>query len=454
MKTLRLVLATVVAVSGLALTGGTAHAADVTLTASTTYTGTLFTAPNQVGLSAAGQSATASLTPGGLPQIVALASLTTAAGDNPGPGGCTSGGLPQRDTMDLGVTYAGTTLHFTYGLAVTWICNSELQLDITLPPGQSIDVGGGQTLTVTPYNNDPYARSHPSMVSGQFHEDTSVASTLKFSVSLSAPADTTPPQIVPTLTGTAGANGWFTSAAALTWSVTDAESAVEGRSGCADVTLSTDQPLTTYSCSATSAGGEAGPVDVTVGVDLVDPTVSCPPSTFLLHQAGALVTAAVSDTGSGPVASSLSAPADTSTVGSRSVTLTGRDLAGRTTTVACGYSVGYAWAGFSAPVDAGLNTAKAGQAIPLKWRVTDGAGAPVTDLSAVSLTAVTLACSAGATGDQVEEYAAGASGLQNLGNGYYQLNWKTPSGYVSSCKTARLDLGDGIAHTADFAFRR
>ena len=33
--------------------------------------------------------------------------------------------------------------------------------------------------------------------------------------------------------------------------------------------------------------------------------------------------------------------------------------------------------------------------------------------------------------------------LQNLGNGYYQLNWKTPSGYARSCKLMRLDLGEG-----------
>jgi len=33
---------------------------------------------------------------------------------------------------------------------------------------------------------------------------------------------------------------------------------------------------------------------------------------------------------------------------------------------------------------------------------------------------------AGTTPDQTEEYAAGASGLLNQGNGNYQFNWKTP----------------------------
>ena len=55
--------------------------------------------------------------------------------------------------------------------------------------------------------------------------------------------------------------------------------------------------------------------------------------------------------------------------------------------------------------------------------------------------------------DLVEETTAGGSGLQNLGDGYYQLNWKTPASYANSCKTVRLNLGEGIVHTALFKFR-
>ena len=98
--------------------------------------------------------------------------------------------------------------------------------------------------------------------------------------------------------------------------------------------------------------------------------------------------------------------------------------------------------------------AKAGQAIPLKWRVTDAAGAPVTTLTSVSVTATAAACDLGGSEDQVEEYAAGSSGLQNLGNGYYRYDWKTPAAYARSCKTLRVDLGDGVAHTASFRFTR
>jgi hypothetical protein len=47
------------------------------------------------------------------------------------------------------------------------------------------------------------------------------------------------------------------------------------------------------------------------------------------------------------------------------------------------------------------------------------------------------------------------SGLQNLGDGYYQLNWKTPASYAKSCRTLQLDLGEGSGvRTASFAFTK
>ena len=51
-----------------------------------------------------------------------------------------------------------------------------------------------------------------------------------------------------------------------------------------------------------------------------------------------------------------------------------------------------------------------------------------------------------------EEVAAGGSGLQNLGDGFYQYNWKTPRGYAGTCRTVQADLGDGLLRTAEFQF--
>jgi hypothetical protein len=148
-------------------------------------------------------------------------------------------------------------------------------------------------------------------------------------------------------------------------------------------------------------------------------------------------------------------PVDTSTPGVHTVRCTATDVADNTASATATYTVAYGFSGYAQPVDANArNVAKAGRTIPLKWRVTDAAGAPVTDVASVTVTASSLSCAAGTTVDDIEEYASGSSGLQNLGNGYYQFNWSTPKSYASSCKTLRLDLGDGIARTATFEFTK
>ena len=125
--------------------------------------------------------------------------------------------------------------------------------------------------------------------------------------------------------------------------------------------------------------------------------------------------------------------------------------------ISVSYTVIFQFTGFTAPVDNPpvLNIAKAGQTIPLKWRLTDAAGNPVTGLTEVGVSVVALACEQGETPDPIEEYVQGDSGLQNLGDGYYQWNWKTPKGYAGLCKTLKLDLGEGAGyeHPALFRFR-
>ena len=112
--------------------------------------------------------------------------------------------------------------------------------------------------------------------------------------------------------------------------------------------------------------------------------------------------------------------------------------------------------GFAQPIDAMpvLNRVKAGQAIPVKWRLLTSTGAPVLTLTTATISVSGLSCSTGATFDNIEEVTAGASGLKNLGNGYYQLNWKSPKTYAASCKTLRLAIGDGVTHDALFEFTK
>jgi len=114
--------------------------------------------------------------------------------------------------------------------------------------------------------------------------------------------------------------------------------------------------------------------------------------------------------------------------------------------------------GFTAPVDVGgvLNIAKAGQMIPLRWRLLDGAGNPVTDLdpASVMLSTQFFSCEAGTPTDTIETYTSGTTLLQNLDNGYYQLNWKTLKSYVNTCLqlTLTIDSWTDVGLTALFKF--
>ena len=87
--------------------------------------------------------------------------------------------------------------------------------------------------------------------------------------------ESTPPVITPIVTGTVGANGWYTSDVQVSWSVVDPESAITSRTGCDPTTISADTAAagTTLTCSATSEGGPATQ-SVTVKLDKTKPTIS------------------------------------------------------------------------------------------------------------------------------------------------------------------------------------
>jgi hypothetical protein len=269
------------------------------------------------------------------------------------------------------------------------------------------------------------------------------------------PSDTTPPVITPNVSGTLGNNGWYVSDVTVSWTVVDDESAISSTSGCDPITINADTAGTTLTCTATSAGG-TGSEPVTIKRDAsaptLNPTVS--PNPVLLN-GSATATAGATDSLSG-VASSSCGSVDTSNVGPNSVMCSATDYAGNSSSAAANYSVAFKFVGFTSPVDNPnvLNKAKAGQAIPFKWRLLDANDQPVTNLSSAGATVASLSCALGTTADALEEYATGSSGLQNLGNGYYQWNWKSPTSYANSCKTFKLDLGEGSPRTALFQFTK
>jgi hypothetical protein len=145
---------------------------------------------------------------------------------------------------------------------------------------------------------------------------------------------------------------------------------------------------------------------------------------------------------------------NTGSVGSKPFSVNSTDNVGNVaTTVTHTYTVSYNFSGFFAPIDRPntMNVSKAGQAIPLKWRLTDAGGNPVTNLAGATVSVSGVSCALGTTDDLIEEVAAGSSGLLNLGNGYYQINWKSPTSYAGSCKTVNLSLAGEAAPLTNLA---
>lgn len=86
------------------------------------------------------------------------------------------------------------------------------------------------------------------------------------------PSDSTPPSISYVTSGNLGDNGWYTTNVTLTWTVTENESPSSlVKTGCVDQNITADQAATTYSCSASSVGGSAGPVEVSIKRDATKP---------------------------------------------------------------------------------------------------------------------------------------------------------------------------------------
>lgn len=249
-------------------------------------------------------------------------------------------------------------------------------------------------------------------------------------------------------------NGWFNTPSQVRWFGQDRES---GIFFCDTRALgSFDTVGDTITAGCVNKAGLRTNAPFTYRFDGTNPTLSpsITPAPVLLGGT-ASATPNASDNLSG-VQSASCDPVDAATVGPHVLTCTATDVAGNTAVEDVDYTVGYAFSGFAAPVDAQeLNAANAGQTVPLRFRVADAADQPITGLTAdsVSVSVRDLSCDTGVTEDLPAEAASGASGLRHTGDGNYVFSWKTPKAYASSCKSLRLDLGDGLVHTASFSFR-
>jgi len=229
-------------------------------------------------------------------------------------------------------------------------------------------------------------------------------------------------------------------------------SGVDATSFPASFSVTTNGESTASKTVKDNATNESAAGELTVHVDAANPTFdNCQSGSFLVNSGSHSVGPISANDGESGLdsASTLSGSVDTNSTGTKTVNFTAKDKVGHSVTKNCDYNVrAYDFVGFTSPVDnpTVLNTVKAGQAVPLKWRLMDN-GSPVTNLQSVTVTASALSCSLGSSTDLLEEVASGSSGLQNLGNGYYQYNWKTPTTYAKSCKTLQIS-GEGMQLTA------
>ena len=206
---------------------------------------------------------------------------------------------------------------------------------------------------------------------------------------------------------------------------------------------------------AVDAFGRVGPVQTTtVKIDMQPPVVTCPSApTFLLNQPNAKVTATVQGaTVTGP----LLLNAATNAVGSRTASgVAVVDQAGNSLTPSCPYNVRYKVDGFFEPTTMNMvNRADVNKVIPIKWRLTDFAGAAVTDGSSFrNLTSASVTCPSG-TIDDIESYVSQAStSPQHTGSGNWQYNWKTEKSWAGKCRTLTVELKDGSQLAATFKFK-
>jgi hypothetical protein len=157
---------------------------------------------------------------------------------------------------------------------------------------------------------------------------------------------------------------------------------------------------------------------------------------------------------------------NSSSIGTKTVSCTATDRGGNTASKTTTYAVQYSWRGFFSPIDNNpdqsgnpalatvWNSAKAGQAIPVKFSLSGNQGLSIFDAGFPKTTKVTCPSSAPVI-DPIETYAASTPGLQyDASADQYNYVWKTATSLAGTCQRFELQLVDGTSHYAFFKFTK
>jgi hypothetical protein len=288
--------------------------------------------------------------------------------------------------------------------------------------------------------------------------------TFTWTVEDCAPSDTSAPEISHLLDPATpdGDNGWYVSDVSIDWTVVDGESDVTGTVGCLDETFVSDGTFTPE-CSATSAGGTAGPVTVDIKRDATVPEVAFTggPADGSSYWYGDPIpgpsTCSASDETSQVTEAGCSVTGGGTAVGSYEQSASARDNAGNSTTITRSYEV-KRWTldGFYRPVvmdNAVVNTVKAGSTVPLKFNVLKGSTPMTADIGA-KFTTTKASCETGDAEDPIELVTTGSTSLRyDTAAGQWVQNWATPSGGKGYCYRVTMTTADGSAISADFKLK-
>src|SRR5262249_12386450 len=162
---------------------------------------------------------------------------------------------------------------------------------------------------------------------------------------------------------------------------------------------------TTRTCTD-NAGNTASDTQTGINIDLTAPTLapSVSPNPIILG-GSATVSAGAADALSGLVSQSCGAP-DPTSAGTKTVPCPAADNAGNSASKSVTYQVVYNWSGFFQPVDnlPTVNSAKAGQAIPVKFSLDGNYGLNIFASGYPKVQQV--ACGRGAPTAEVEQAVA------------------------------------------------
>ncbi len=215
-----------------------------------------------------------------------------------------------------------------------------------------------------------------------------------------------------------------------------------------------------FSVTATDRSGNATTLTSTYEVvDVTAPTVSSP-HRGIEYKLGEPVQALFSCTdeegGSGLATCAGPAVLDTSSIGTGSFDVTTTDAAGNSGTESISYRVVYAYGEIREPINRdGSSVFKAGSTVPVKFRITDFDGQPITAATA-TLATVRSYDTEGLQLD--EEQEATTQGNANTGNvfrasaGQYVYNLST-KGMAAGSYQLFIRLDDGKQYTAVFSLR-